>query len=52
MKMRGFFLYRLQCARARVHLVEAGICGPRLSIITRLADALQVEAIKLLTEKN
>ena len=38
-------------SRATVHLVEAGICDPRLSTITRLADALQVDAWDLLTQQ-
>jgi len=37
-------------SRATVHLVEAGICDPRLSTITRLADALRVDAWDLLTK--
>lgn len=39
-----------ELSRATVHLVEAGICDPRLSTITRLADALQVDAWDLLTQ--
>jgi DNA-binding XRE family transcriptional regulator len=35
-------------SRATVHLVEAGICDPRLSTISRLADALHVDAWDLL----
>jgi DNA-binding XRE family transcriptional regulator len=38
-------------SRATVHLVEAGICDPRLSTITRLADALHVEARDLLARE-
>jgi transcriptional regulator with XRE-family HTH domain len=39
-----------ELSRATVHLVEAGICDPRLSTITRLAEALQVDAWDLLTK--
>jgi transcriptional regulator with XRE-family HTH domain len=39
-----------ELSRATVHLVEAGICDPRLSTITRLADALGVDAWDLLTK--
>ncbi len=38
-------------SRATIHLVEAGICDPRLSTITRLADALRVDAWDLLTRE-
>jgi DNA-binding XRE family transcriptional regulator len=38
-------------SRATIHLVEAGICDPRLSTITRLADALRVDAWDLLIEE-
>ncbi len=37
-----------ELSRATVHLIEAGICDPRLSTITRLAEALNTTAIKLL----
>ena len=39
-----------ELSRATVHLVEAGICDPRLSTITRLANALRVDAWDLLTK--
>ena len=41
-----------ELSRATVHLIEAGICDPRLSTITRLADALQLDALDLLTRKE
>ncbi len=41
-----------ELSRATVHLVEAGICDPRLSTITRLADALRVNAWDLLTQET
>ena len=37
-----------ELSRATVHLIEAGICDPRLSTITRLASALQVGVLELL----
>ena len=37
-----------ELSRATVHLIEAGICDPRLSTITRLAEALNTSAIELL----
>ena len=39
-----------ELSRATVHLIEAGICDPRLSTITRLAAALNVDALELLTQ--
>src|SRR5690348_5908713 len=40
-----------ELSRATVHLIEAGICDPRLSTITRLADALRLDALQLLDQK-
>jgi DNA-binding XRE family transcriptional regulator len=40
-----------ELSRATVHLVEAGICDPRLSTITRLAEALKTNALELLTKE-
>jgi DNA-binding XRE family transcriptional regulator len=37
-----------ELSRATVHLIEAGICDPRLSTITRLAKALNVDTFELL----
>jgi transcriptional regulator with XRE-family HTH domain len=37
-----------ELSRATVHLVEAGVCDPRLSTITRLAGALNLNALELL----
>jgi transcriptional regulator with XRE-family HTH domain len=39
-----------ELSRATVHLIEAGLCDPRLSTITRLAEALSVSALELLTK--
>jgi transcriptional regulator with XRE-family HTH domain len=38
-----------ELSRATVHLIEAGAGDPRLSTITRLAAALNVDALDLLT---
>jgi DNA-binding XRE family transcriptional regulator len=39
-----------ELSRATVHLIEAGICDPRLSTIARLAEALQINALDLLSQ--
>jgi transcriptional regulator with XRE-family HTH domain len=41
-----------ELSRATVHLIEAGICDPRLSTITRLAGALRVDALELLAKET
>jgi DNA-binding XRE family transcriptional regulator len=41
-----------ELSRATVHLIEAGICDPRLSTIARLGAALQIDALKLLTKNT
>ena len=41
-----------ELSRATVHLIEAGICDPRLSTITRLAVALQMDTLDLLTKRG
>ena len=38
-------------SRATVHLIEAGICDARLSTVARLAEALQLNALDLLTKE-
>jgi DNA-binding XRE family transcriptional regulator len=40
-----------ELSRATVHLIEAGLCDPRLSTIARLAGALQLDALELLTKR-
>jgi DNA-binding XRE family transcriptional regulator len=40
-----------ELSRATVHLIEAGICDARLSTIARLAEALQLDALDLLTKE-
>jgi DNA-binding XRE family transcriptional regulator len=41
-----------ELSRATVHLIEAGICDPRLSTITRLAGALRVDTLDLLARET
>lgn len=41
-----------ELSRATVNLIEAGACDPRLSTITRLAGALQVDALSLLGKSD
>ncbi|HVT89703.1 MAG TPA: helix-turn-helix transcriptional regulator [Tepidisphaeraceae bacterium] len=41
-----------ELSRATVHLIEAGLCDPRLSTITRLADALHLDTMDLLTKQS
>jgi DNA-binding XRE family transcriptional regulator len=39
-----------ELSRATVHLIEAGICDPRLSTVARLAEALQLNPLDLLSK--
>lgn len=41
-----------ELSRATVHLIEAGVCDPRLSTITRLATALHLDTMDLLTKQS
>jgi DNA-binding XRE family transcriptional regulator len=41
-----------ELSRATVHLVEAGICDARLSTVARLAEALQLDALDLLSRRR
>lgn len=41
-----------ELSRATVHLIEAGICDARLSTVARLAEALQMDALDLLTRTS
>jgi len=40
-----------ELSRATVYLIEAGICDSRLSTVARLAEALQIDALDLLTKE-
>jgi transcriptional regulator with XRE-family HTH domain len=41
-----------ELSRATVHLIEAGLCDARLSTVARLAEALQTDALDLLTGES